>query len=171
MKKTLSLFLITVILFGFNACTQAEAPEVPVNFYYVRNQYDYGTDGGVIAAEVREAAGLSPDEILTTYLNGPVSEHLRTPFPDAVVVNSYDFQAKKLVITLSSEFSQLLDLDLTLACACLTVTCAELFDIETVTVTADGALLDGHQSISMDVNNIVLFDKSTIVTADTSANE
>ena len=62
------------------------------------------------------------------------------------------------MIVLSDFFSALTGMDLTLACACLTLTACELTGAKGITVSTETTLLDGNRSVSMTVEEVLLLD-------------
>ena len=85
MKRIQCLLLAAALLLTLVGCTLSHKPEHPVRFYFLRaaDRYEYGSVDGVVTYEERDAAGYERDlrYLLTLYLQGPVDEGLRSPFP------------------------------------------------------------------------------------------
>lgn len=162
MKRMLCILLTAAMLLGICGCTGPnEDIKEPVSFYYCRevDKVTYGASDGVVVREIREGSGMEdPAEILSLYLKGPQSDGLNRTFPKGVTLVSFTAEDKTAVIVLSDFFSALTGMDLTLACACLTLTVCELTGAEGITVTTETTLLDGNRSISMTTADILLLD-------------
>ena len=80
MKRILPFLLALSLLC---ACAKPAPQENPTYaFYYPQKQITYCSETGVLASEARSfPVGLEFKKILNLYLEGPVSESLRTPFP------------------------------------------------------------------------------------------
>ena len=162
MRKLLSLLLCLALLLPIMGCSQEESPEKPVNFYYRRAEIGYTDDMGVISREQRESAGYEEDvrQLLSVYFDGPVSTELQQLFPEDLAVISLHYAGNTAKITLSYHLGQLHGIDLTVACACLTMTVIELTGVDSVQIFAAGTLLDEYQSITMDKDCFLLLDTS-----------
>ena len=165
MKRFLLILLSVLLLLTMFGCTQEEALEKPVNFYYRRSNIEYKQEGGVIAAEQRESLGHETDVryLLSEYLKGPASGGLQQVFPEGMTIVSMYYEDKNIKMTFSFHLAELTGMDLTIACACLTMTVMELTGAESVQIYAAGTLLDEYQSITMDKNSLLLLDTSAEV--------
>lgn len=164
MKQWIILLLLLASIPTLPGCQQ-EAPELkdPVTFYYQRQNLTYNSSDGVIAGETRDADGHAhePAYLLNVYLSGPLSPEFVSPFPSKVRLLALEIQETNAILTLNRRFSELTGLDLTIACACLTMTTISLTGVETVTIQADSAMLDSARQITMDTNCFLLLDGST----------
>lgn len=159
MKRLLCLLLCALLLAG---CEKSERIVSPGLFYYPRAEVSYGEDG-VIGSEERETAGHEVDYffLMSQYLHGPQDPALRSALPQNTALLSAEVDGTLFKLTFTQELSELSGLDLTIACACVTLTCLSLFHVEQVCIQADGALLDGEPSITMDESCLILVDQST----------
>ena len=163
MKKLLCILLVLCMLPLFG-CAQPEDPiENPVFFYYRQKNLTYDNETSVIAKELRDAGARLDDfsYLLEQYLQGPESETLLRTFPRGSRV-SFRVQEDTAVIVVNRNFATLTGIDLTLACACLTLTVCELTGTEHALIQGQDMLLDGNQSISMSRSSILLLDSSNI---------
>ena len=161
MKYWISLLLIISILLSLCGCTQDMRPaKSPVNFYYLAKEVSYDGESEILLPEEREGAGYEADMegLLNQYLKGPASDALRSPFPTHVRVTRYATTANTIILEMSSEFAQLLGIDLTVACACIARTLFDLTQMERVMISATDAQLDGQASITFDRNDIYFVD-------------
>ena len=157
MKRLVSLLLILALCLSLTACANPNA----VTYYYVRNpdEYLYGVSDGVMVGESREAGGHVDNlrYLLILYLHGPISDHLKSPFPAGTKLVELNREGDDLTVQLTSMFTVLEGADLTLACACLARTCFELTDVQTVTVLAMGWKT---VSMTMERDHLLLMDDS-----------
>ena len=158
MKKLFCLMLIISLLLC--GCATEEPIENPVLFYYRVENVGYFSTEGVIDSERREA-GIRGDDyeyLLNQYLLGPEGQGFAATFPKGTAVMSLKEEDQRLDIQLSANFAQLTGLDLSLACACLTLTACRLTGAKTVRIRADNAMLDGSETITMEYSRLVLED-------------
>ena len=163
MKRTVCFLLLISLALCLCACVkQDEQLHDPVRFYYPRVKPTYGKSDSVIAWEDREAEGFTENYLylLRQYLKGPESDALARTFPRSVVMKDIKISGSTAYVLLNEHAASLTGLDLTMACACLTATVTELTGVQRVTVRAEGALLDGNSSITMDRDHILLLDES-----------
>ena len=155
MKRILCMILC-VICFLYGCSVSNERIKDPVHFYYLKNTFEYRSHDGVIAREEREASGHRENlsYLLALYRMGPSSEELRLPFPEGTAILMMEQTEKEIKLALGSNASTMSDAEFSLACACLTLTCTELTNVERVTVT------NGQQSITMTRESITLIDTS-----------
>ena len=162
MKKLFAMILSVFLLMGICGC-QKETPQPEgIAFYYCVSELSFGIHDSAIEAEYRQ--GIRKDNwagVLNVYLKGPESGDLRSPFPAGLKTVSTAMEQSTAYITVTEELGSLSGLELTLACASLAMTCLELTGAETVVISADGALLDGQKSITLDANTLLLLDTVT----------
>jgi len=148
MKRFFSLFLLLSLLLC--GCGKTDGQEEnSVTFYFVREEYQadyhreeyqYDVPEQVIAAEERTVT--SPLNRITylfsLYLSGPLDSALRSPLPEDCSVAYFSWKDDQLEISLKGSFSNLSDIDMSLARACITYTCLELTHAGTIRIiTAD----------------------------------
>lgn len=161
MKQTFIFLLIIIMLVTMCACNQKDVEHLqPVNFYYHSDLTSENRFDTIFMPEIRESAGYdnATIDLLNLYLAGPIYGDLQNPFPVGLTVLSLNAQNKQTAITLSSEFSQLRGLDLSLACSCLCMTLFELFDCQRVMILCENTLPDGLGYIVIDKEDLVLYD-------------
>lgn len=161
MKKTLCLILAMLLLLPMLGCTEPE-PEIrePVKFYFRQTSYDYTDPGGVISSETVDAYGFRQDYeyLLNQYLKGPTDPALSRVVPKTVDMISLHIKEDEAHLVLSDFFAILTGMDLTIACACLTLTVCEMTGVKKLTVSTPNALLDGSRSITMRATDITVQD-------------
>ena len=161
MKKILCVFLCFLLLFGIAACKpDKESIQAPVTFYYRQVSDKLAAEQGVIVSEEREAVGHVDDLawLLQEYFRGAQSQDLIAPFPRSVQLLHWSVDKNVLNITLSQSFAQLRGIDLTVACACITLTFLELSGAEAVSIRAENATLGGQDSLLLRREDFHLFD-------------
>ena len=161
MKRAVCLLMILCLLGSACACGKDTSAE-PVRFFYLRNpdRYHYGSAEGVVSSEERDASGHTSDVkyLLTLYLQGPVDEMLRSPFPADLKLLDLTRRENNLYITLNSTFLSLKGMDLTLACVCLARTSFSLVDVQAVHIQVSSA--EGQISLvkTISINSLLLED-------------
>ncbi len=168
MKRFLCLLLSTLLLGSILGCHYNENGDIlePVEFCYLRNndQFLYGTQSGVFGTEIREAAGHRDDVnyLLSMYMRGPQSSHLRSPFPTGCRLRDIRYNGSTICLVLTGELLTLTNTDLTLACAALSLTCLGLSDVTAVRIES---VLDGKTfSITLDADSLLLAEENTMNT-------
>lgn len=161
------LFSLSLLLSLCGCVLQETTAEDPILFYYERNvgepdKYLYGTADGVIAPEEREVSSRTDDLnfLLTMYLEGPVSDNLVSPFPRNATLEDILWDDRSLIVTVTGSFSDMTDLDMTLAGAALSSTCFGLTDAQTVTFTALSGSEEKSFSITLSRDSIIFVDDS-----------
>lgn len=152
MKRFFALILLVSCLLS-GCSVLGERIKEPVTFYYLRSEYTYFSQDGVIASEQREASGHKRDlpYLLALYLMGPASEDLVATLPQTVKVFSAEETSEGIMIHLS-ETDDLTDMEFSSACACLAMTCFELTTSDTVIIRS------GERSLTVTKDDLLLFD-------------
>ena len=112
MKKRIALLLLALLLAALLAgCSRQTQPSPvqPFDFYYRAQEPDYRSGYGVVGVETRDlgVSPLSDEELISLYLQGPVSESLVSPFPPGVQLLGVRMSATTLTVRLSSEYAAL----------------------------------------------------------------
>lgn len=163
MKRFIIFHLTAALLFGLCACQpENPPPRQPVNFYYRNTEITYGSDSGVISAQVSEGAGYTdPIDLLNKYLKGPSDSTHDATFPASTKILDMTVQGDTAYLKMNTSLARLTGIDLTIACACITMTTIELTGVTTVTISANGETLDGSDFITMDRSKLMLLDVYT----------
>ena len=162
MKKLITCILLLCICVSFFGCKSKQALTSPVPYYYRRMELSYEGSGSVIAAEQRESRGHENDigYLLSQFLKGPESSAFSRTFPLGTQLISFEHSDLEAHIVLTDIFAGLTGMDLTIACACITMTVIELTGVQTVHIRTESQLLNNMQTITMDKSSLVLFDSS-----------
>lgn len=165
MKRWLSILTIAMLLLSWCGCTQKQEEFIdPINFYFLQNQPDdhilHGNADSVITPVKVEGNKIrrAPALVLEAYFATQSTEVCHSPFPENTKLVSWEANGHTLIITLSDEVALLTGIDLSLACASLTITCMELWNYNAVQIRADTMLLDGKTSITMNAADLLLVD-------------
>ena len=157
MKRLLCFWLMPALLLSLSGCTTPD--ENRCTFYYLRTPENirYGETDALVAPVFREIANeeLELDYLLQLYLEGPTEEDFLSPIPKGTYLLSSAWEDDTLVLVLSREFSQLDNIQLTLAGACLAATCHDLAGAERIEVRS------GEQTYEFDLNNYIFLEVST----------
>ena len=132
MRRGISLLLAMLCLFCLYGCDQEDG----VLFFYPRTEIQYGSADAVIASEARDIDNTGKDMtfLLKLYLEGPISQELRSPFPRGTTLESLSYAGGQLFVVLNEPFAALENMDYLIACACIASTCFELTEATSVTV-------------------------------------
>lgn len=135
----------------------------PVTFYYLKSEIEYFTQEGVIASEEREASGHREDlsYLMALYLMGPTEEELRSPIPRGTRIYTAAQEPEGVVLHLSDTAGTMDDMEFSLACTCLSLTCFDLTDAQSVTIQS------GERTVTMDRDTLTLYDGSAAAGEDT----
>ena len=158
MKRLLCLFLLACLLMSGCSLSSFDSANA-VSFYYVRNEYrqDMTT---LIKPERRNAAGHENDlsYLLALYLIGPSNNDLVSPLPSDTELLSVLQEDSTIAIQLSDTEKTMTDSHFALSCACLSMTCLDLTDAESITITS------GTRTITMTRSNLSLTDNTNTAT-------
>ncbi len=164
MKRFLSLILLLSLILSGCSLGQEQFIE-PVTFYYLKDHsskenYDAFFSEGAIGSETREASGHRYDlnYLAALYLQGPTDQQLRSTFPAGSKVMDIQLEDGAMHITMNTISSQLNDMDLTIACACLARTFMDLTQLETVHVVSYNSEQKLLFSRSFKSDNLILED-------------
>ena len=152
MKKWIAAGLCLLLLCG---CGRKGKPLFdPVYFYYPRTEYDYGSADSAITWEAMDGTGHMDDFefLLSEYFAGPIDEGLVNPFPVGTTLLSARLEEDDFLLEISPEALELPEHQFTLGCSCLSMTCFELTQAETVTVSC------GEKSLTIRRNGMLLAD-------------
>ncbi len=157
MKKVLALALLLLLILSIVGCNLQSNQEQQIRFYYCSSDPAYAEENGVISPELRSGIHQEPlNKIINFYLAGPKSEDLHSPFPEGLRILEADQNGSTMYLTVSNQLCDLTGMDLTLACACLTLTFMDLRQVQQVVITPEDGLLDGQRSITMDKNALLM---------------
>ena len=155
MKRiTLLLLLLTLTLCCLGCQGETDSQHA---FYYLRTNdtISYGQEDALITAHFQDLGPeMELDTILQLYLDGPMEENLRSPFPRGTYLLGAAPENDILKVILSREFSTLDGIQLTLAGACLTATCRDLTGFETIQIRS------GEKIYDFDINSFIFLDSS-----------
>ena len=163
MKRMLCLILVLVFLL-LSGCHYSESGDIlePVEFYYPREteHFVYGAQDGVLASEVREAAGHVDDldYLIAMYLRGPQSEQLRFAFPAGCRLKEVRSGGNTLYVVLNGKFAEVENMELILACAALAKTCMSFSGMERIRI--DAASAEKTFTITLSEDSLLLADYS-----------
>ena len=158
MKRIISSLLIISLFLCLCGCSAGDTDNT-VTLYYVRNSYVYGSADGVMAAEERTVTEPSSDEeILRSYLDGPVDDSLSSPFPYGSQILDLHCEEEKLYITLSVHIVTLPKAKQVLACACLARTAIELMGVDSVHFQTDSTDFARMEPIVINKDSVMLYD-------------
>lgn len=162
MKKIRYIAAALCLLLSLSACSYNGDT---VRFYYLHNSewsYIAPTDN-FYTTELRDVSGHTEDlrYLLNLYLRGPLDDTMRCPFPEGTRLVQLESHAQRLYIELSEEFAQLRDIDLTNACACISLTCFQLSDANQITILTPATDTSSAVEVTMRRSSLTLSDTLT----------
>ena len=162
MKRLVCFLLVTIIAVSICGCTEhSEKFKAPATFYYLQPRDSLDLSESVLQGEVRETADCNGqlDKILNLYLAGPATDSYVSPFPSELFVLDVIQRENTVVVTLNSEFSQLEDIELSIAIICISSTLFELTECEEVELRANGDLINGTESVTITQDHLYMLDQ------------
>ena len=123
-------------------------------FYYQRASYVYGQPDGVIAGEKRDITGNQHNLpfLINLYLVGPLNDEYTVPFNGMVKLLKLEQTDGILSLTFTDSSSFLSDLQFTISCASLAMTCVELCEADCITIQS------GERTLSLTRDVLTLYD-------------
>lgn len=161
MKRITVFFLVILLLLTVSACDSSSSSNAnTVKFYYCSQNMEYHSKSGSMVIEKFNAGSRLSDltYLLTQYLDGPQEDNYISPFPEGTAISQVSLQDNVVHATLTNELASLTGADLTLACACLTLTILDITKAESVVISAESAMLNNADYITMDASCILLLD-------------
>ena len=158
MKLKLSIILFICFCMILCGCNQNTGNN-DFRFYFCQEP-NYDSAQGLVMHEVRQVYydRLAYSEIISVYLNGPKSRNLKNPFPSGTMLIDFSTEQQTAHVVLSDHLSTLTGIDLTMACTCLSLTVKDLTGCTEIQISAENALLNNRQSITINANAIQLSD-------------
>lgn len=163
--KKITIVIILCLCVLLCSCGRMEPVYAePTNFYYCNQTVSYNSSVGLISPEVRESAEFNHDigKFMEAYLRGPVSDELYPIIPKNAVLLSVEIEENTATLNFSKEFAELSGIDLTTAGVGIVKSLYDYAGIETVTISAEEALLDERESFTLSLEDIVTMDTVTI---------
>ena len=95
-----------------------------------------------------------------------MDQTLRNPFPAATSVVELQIYGSYAFVTLSDPFAQLTGMELTTACACLTLTVATLTSVDYVCLKTPTQPLDDNDQLTLHISDFLFTDDTTTPNTD-----
>ena len=161
MKRNIALLICLLICCEMCACGVSPGrSSSSVKFYYRLEEISYESGTNVVNSETFDAGSHRSDleYLIQKYLAGPRTSKLSSPFPNGVKLSHITVQDNAVNIILSNDLATLTGYELTVACACMTLTILDITQAESVLISAESALLNNAEYITMDASCIYLLD-------------
>ena len=100
-------------------------------------------------------ADATPEDLLERLRNAP-EEGLISPIPERAEVNRCTLEGKRLTVDFSAPYGKLQDYDLTCSNCAIVLTLTQLFNVEEVVFTVDGAPLPNWEQTAVQGKMVVL---------------
>lgn len=161
MKRNVAFLLGILLTCMLCACNApANSKSSTVSFYYNAEDMVHNASYGSLKTEKFNAGSFSTDYeyLISRYLEGPTKSSHTSPFPVGVKLSHFSIQDNVAHVILTNEMAALTGADLTLACACLTMTILDFTQVESVQISTESAMLNNTDYITMDASCILLVD-------------
>lgn len=146
---------ILVLLLLLSACAQEVPEEEVAVFYYPLRTLEFGWDKTIFAEVTMAIDTVTTEQLLRQYIGRWSDEDYRNPFPAGTTLESVVLDGHSATVTLSESFAQLNGLELSIACTALAKTMHSLEGVTSVTIIAQGKMLDGKSAIIIDLNALL----------------
>lgn len=155
--KRVAAFLMAIAVFLSSCSANSTVSDTSATFYYLREEYLYGSDSSVIVPEAKATSGsrMSLSYLIALYAMGPTVEDHVMPYPADTKISCSELDNGDVVLSLSDSAFGLSDSEFTLASTCLALTCFDAIGCSRVTVKL------GERSITTSRGSIVLKDNHT----------
>ena len=161
MRKIIVMCLCVVIVLSLCACDRRESrTDVPVNFYYCKEEIIYNSESGVIEAEIHEGDRFHSDveAMLHAYLQGPRSNDNILLVPEQTNLVSVKIEHERAYVVFTDAYSQLSGIELTTACSCIAMTLHDYTGVKEVIFSTENELLDNKENFVIRVEDLVWQD-------------
>ena len=134
MKRRILCIILAVVFLMSGCSISGKRVNQSVTFHYLCSEYPSELCC-VIASEEREATGHMGNlsYLIALYLMGPTTDEYAMPLPAGTKISA-QYNDGHVLLELSNMAQAMSDLDFSLACACLSMTCMEIVEAEDVTI-------------------------------------
>lgn len=161
MIKSVCIAIAIVLLILMTGCEQPDTTAAnTVLFYYIHNEFAYGTESGVIASTALTQKYDENDYqvLLEKYLNGPTDYKSTSPFPAGITLVDFQIVGDKAQVVLSPHMGMLSGSSRTVAFACLTRTVIEMTGVSAVQIGIENQQINGSDFITLTLNSFSFWD-------------
>lgn len=161
MRKLICIATVISIIFALAGCSDTpQRTHDTVLFYYIHNDFEYGSASGVITSTIAENIEADSDyyTLLEKYFNGPTNYDCISPFPGGITLEELHVDSNKAQLLLSPHMATLSGSALTVALACLTRTVVEMTGVSTVQIRIQNSQIYGAESVTLSINNFAYSD-------------
>ena len=162
MKRTFTLLLAVLLLF-LTGCSGSKTTN-SVTFYFPKNLRQPGNANfeTFYSTETRDHTDAQDlQHFIRAYLQGPLGDDVISPFPENTQLVRLETQDSLVTVHLSREFSQLSGIELTTACACLSLTLFGLTDADQVRIISPESGRNPAVDMTLSRSNLILTDTVT----------
>jgi germination protein M len=160
MKKFTMILLVLLLM--LSGCKHEEEFDKPANLYYLNTDYSGSEIITLFSVEQIESQGLSTNDILKQYLSRSTGAFSHSPYPSGLQVLRTEIISDTMYITLSSHYTSISGLDLTLANACLYKTCTELTGVPKIKILINDGPPENALEILLSPEDFFLKDDSSV---------
>ena len=161
MKKLCLILCCVMLLQALCGCKGSkEEVQTPVNFYYRNTEITYNSPISVIHPEVREGVAFHGNltAMLRSYFLGPMDSNLEQVIPSDIYMVSCEHYGDVVSIVMSSQFSKLSGMELSVACGALLLTVHDFTGAETLKIGVKDAKVDDQDELVLSISDFELID-------------
>ena len=163
MKRILVFILLIAMTVCVYGCGNRGSEMIkPVNVYYCMETVDYSSALGAFASMQIDMGDWDGRMLafINFYISAPVTDGLISPFPTGAGITSIEYLDNTLRVQLNPLFSRLSAGELTVACACISLTLFELTNTNSVRFNLHGATDDAVAIMTRD--NLIFKDEIAV---------
>ena len=161
MKKAIIITLFFAFTLTLSACSFSTTEPDSLTFYYIKSKDNFDGISDIIVPFYPNTSITNDSyaELLGLYFNGPTNYSCYSPFPAGTTLEELNVTRSKAKLTLSPHFATISDVELTIACACLTKTVIGITGVNSVQILVNGAQLCGEDSLTFNLNSFTYYDE------------
>ena len=153
-KRLIFLLIIALLLSG---CAANNNSSDSIYFYYYSVPALYDQSSEIIYSKQinSDLNGLTLEEIISKYLQGPTNDGNSFPFPAKTTLVNLKVDTDALTVILSSECAKMQELEQTLAASCLARTLFQFCQAERIIVKAENGFEYTNEALIFTRTNIL----------------
>ena len=160
MKHICIILSAILLLTGLSGCANNKQTGNAVTFYYCATESEFDDELGLFASEERYVS-YGPNEfkmLIEEYLNGAKSTGCVSPFPGGTTLTDFSLYDNIATVVLSPHMGLQSQASVITCCTCLCQTLFAASDIDTISISVDGAQINGEDELIFHRDSFVIFD-------------
>lgn len=165
------LTVLLLVLLTLTACGQQDGAEIPYLLYFREGELGFAAGGGALQTETlylskeeTQDPRLLAELLMVHLLEGPFDETLKSTLPAGTSLASLKLTGGLALVDLSSQYSSLSGVALTLADSAVTMTLTQIPEILSVRITVRGRELAYRDKQIFTARDILLTPEEDVIT-------